>query len=349
MLGIFSFAGGMAKPKVIANADSSKIENVTQDNHSQTNNGQNKLENKENYNQNKNVDENLLKNEQGTKNIDTNIKEMNINPKQNTRIHKDKIQHKRFTEQSNLNEENHKGSKIEDNTNTELKDNSINNINNLNATNSFTTKSRKNTTRINSLLNNENSMELCVIGNASKSVTPDYAKITAVIETLDSDMLKSKDNNFQAFEKVMQALKEQGINEEDIVLDSFTSYPSYDYSAGKSLVGYYTITTFTFNVSNLENIKNYVDVATENGVTSIRNINYELSTMDEVYQDVLMMAIDNAKEKAEKISGGEVVIKSIKEEYVYSCTSLYRTYVEDLSQSLMGCIDIEARVTVEFE
>ena len=106
----------------------------------------------------------------------------------------------------------------------------------------------------------------------------------------------------------------------------------------------------TLSVEEIQTtIKSFVDTATENGVTSIRNINYELSNMDEVYQEVLMMAIDNAKAKAEKISGGEVTIKSVKEEYVYSCTSLYRTYAENISQSLLGCIDIEARVSVEFE
>lgn len=197
--------------------------------------------------------------------------------------------------------------------------------------------------------NKAEAMELCVIGNASKSVSPDSAKVTAVIETLDSDMVKSKDTNFEIFEKVLQALKDKGLAEEDFVLDSYTSYPSYDYSSGKSLVGYYTISTFTFNVDNLENLKQYIDTAVDSGATSIRNINYQLSNMDEVYQEVLMLAIENAKDKAERICGCEVAIKSVKEEYVYSCTSLYRTYTENITNALMGCIDIEARVSVEFE
>ena len=192
-------------------------------------------------------------------------------------------------------------------------------------------------------------MELCIIGKASKNVSPDSAKVTAVIETLDSDIVKSKDNNFQAFDKVVNALKGAGLSDDKIVMDSFVSYPSYDYNGGKSLTGYYTTTTISFDVDNIEEIKNLVDIVTENGATSIRNIQYCCSNLDEVYEEVLMMAIDNAKAKAEKIGGGQLQIKSVKEEYVYSCSSLYRTYAENISNSLVGSIEVEARVNVEFE
>ena len=192
-------------------------------------------------------------------------------------------------------------------------------------------------------------MELCIIGKASKNVSPDSAKVTAVIETLDSDIVKSKDNNFQAFDKVVSALKDEGLSDDKIVMDSFVSYPSYDYNGEKSLTGYYTITTISFDVDNINEIKNLVDVATENGATSIRNIQYCCSNLDEVYEEVLMMAIDNAKAKAEKIGGGQLQIKSVKEEYVYSCSSLDRTYAENISNSLVGSIEVEARVNVEFE
>lgn len=194
-------------------------------------------------------------------------------------------------------------------------------------------------------------LELCVIGNATKNVSPDSATITAVIETLDMDISKSKDANFEIFDNVLAALKEAGVDENKIVLDSFTSYPSYDYNAGKTLIGYYSITTFTFDVDNLDNIKTYIDTITEKGVTSIRNINYQLSNMDEVYQDVLLMAIDNAKAKAEKVTGGqELNVKGIKEEYVYSCSTLYRAYSDSLeNNALVGNIEVSAKVTVEFE
>lgn len=339
LLGACSGLVGFIAPKVISKADAVTIDNVSQEIVQE--------DSKQNTNENVKEDEK----------VENNLKEANIIPFQNSKRSNKKIEKRKFTDNktmgennSNVNDSNSETTEDVEKTNDKVNKNGIIDANNSKAEVGLRTlpkRAGKKDFRTNTL--NEQQMELCVIGKASKSVSPDYAKITAVIETLDSDMVKSKDSNFSTFEKVLEALKAQGIAEEDIILESYTSYPSYDYNSGKSLVGYYTITTFTFNVDNLDNIKNYVDVATENGVTSIRNINYELSNMDEVYQDVLMMAIDNAKEKAEKICGEEVAIKSVKEEYVYSCTSLYRNYNENLSQSLMGCIDVEARVSVEFE
>lgn len=360
LIGGSIFAGGMIAPRFSAKAETISSEMTSQD-------AKQEIITKET---DKSQEKQEDKGEKHTKNITNSTSAIELNKKRK----KDKVEKRVFTENdkeksevkninavenieenSDKNIENNK--KIDKNSEKITKNAEIlnkNKINNANSNNLLVNNSLKPTDLVNDNIINrsvatDERMELCIIGNASKSVSPDYAKITAVIETLDSDMVKSKDTNFEIFEKVLKALKDKGIAEEDIVLDSYTSYPSYDYSMGKSLVGYYTLTTFTFNVDNLDNIKSFVDTATENGVTSIRNINYELSNMDEVYQEVLMMAIDNAKAKAEKISGGEVTIKSVKEEYVYSCTSLYRTYAENISQSLVGCIDIEARVSVEFE
>ena len=163
----------------------------------------------------------------------------------------------------------------------------------------------------------DNTLCLSIIGSASKCVTPDQAKVTGVIETIDIDVIKAKD---------------------------------YDYTSGKSLVGYNATTTYTFKVSNLDKINDLIDGAIECGSTCIRNINYELSNQEEVYQEVLMMAVENAKEKAIMLTGNEEIsIKAIKEEYIYSCSSIYRAYSDTVSDtSLIGEIEIEAKVNVEF-
>ena len=196
----------------------------------------------------------------------------------------------------------------------------------------------------------DNTLCLSIIGSASKCVTPDQAKVTGVIETIDIDVIKAKDTNTEIFEKVCEKLQSLGLEKGDIILESFTCYPNYDYTSGKSLVGYNATTAYTFKVSNLDKINDLIDGAIECGSTCIRNINYELSNQEEVYQEVLMMAVENAKEKAIMLTGNEEIsIKAIKEEYIYSCSSLYRSYSDTISDtSLIGEIEIEAKVNVEF-
>lgn len=60
------------------------------------------------------------------------------------------------------------------------------------------------------------------------------------------------------------------------------------------------------------------------------------------------MAINNAKEKAKAIGGESLTLKEIKEESVYSSSTLYRTYSENAPQ-MIGEITISAKVVAVFE
>ena len=204
-----------------------------------------------------------------------------------------------------------------------------------------------------STLVNESQQNYCVtvIGNATSSMKPDKAYVSVQIETLDSDMKKSKDDNFALFDKITNLLKENGLNDSDIVFDSFYSYPNYDYSGTRTLNGYYCQTTMTFAVSNLENLQNLISIVSENGITKVSNIRYEISTKDQVYSEVMLKALENAKEKAKILTGKEdLSIKSIKEESVYSSSCLYKNYYEGANiADFLGDIEVEARVVVEFE
>ena len=204
-----------------------------------------------------------------------------------------------------------------------------------------------------STLANESQQNYCVtvIGNATSSMKPDKAYVSVQIETLDSDMKKSKDDNFALFDKITNLLKENGLNDSDIVFDSFYSYPNYDYSGIRTLNGYYCQTTLTFAVNDLENLQNLISIVSENGITKVSNIRYEISTKNQVYSEVMLKALENAKEKAKILIGKEdLSIKSIKEESVYSSSCLYKSYYEGANiADFLGDIEVEARVVVEFE
>lgn len=77
---------------------------------------------------------------------------------------------------------------------------------------------------------------------------------------------------------------------------------------------------------------------------------YKVSNIDDIYADVLLSALENAKAKAQKVSGrNDLQVKSIKEEYVYSCTSLYKSYTDGLGDnSMIGNVNVQAKVSVEF-
>ncbi len=213
--------------------------------------------------------------------------------------------------------------------------------------NTTITKEKINSNLLQEKINSDN-MSISVIGNANKNFTPDKAKINASIETLNLDIKKSKDENLERLNKLKNVFKESNLGQ--ITIESYTSYPSYDYSAGKTLIGYYTITNFSFEISSIDKIKDYIDILTENNVTSIHGINYMLTNQNEAYLEVLNEAIENAKTKAMAILGREPErIISIKEENVYSVCCLAKNFSENYDDDLIGKINISAKVNILFE
>lgn len=195
----------------------------------------------------------------------------------------------------------------------------------------------------------ENNASICVFGKAKISLSPDTAKISAKIETFNSDMASSKEENVKIFECAVGKLKDLAIQEDKISLDYFCCQPSYDFEDGRKLTGYFSTTTFSFEINDLNNIDNCIDNLIACGVTNICDVNYYLSNIDEQYTNALKNALDNARAKAEKIlMRDDLKLKSVREEIVYS-NNFCRAFIERLTAPLLGKVDIEARVLAEFE
>lgn len=193
-------------------------------------------------------------------------------------------------------------------------------------------------------------VSICVFGKAHVSVVPDCAVIFARIETLDNDISLSKENNFNAFERVASAVEEKGLAKENVKLEFFGCQPSYDYSSGKSLNGYYSTTTFSVSLPEIDSLGEYLDILTQNGVTAIDNISYKVSNLDEQYNLTLSAAVENAKAKAEKLAGEGLNLVRVKEECVYCCNNLMRQYSEGVAPTdYLGKVEIEAQVMAVFE
>lgn len=196
----------------------------------------------------------------------------------------------------------------------------------------------------------DNFASVSVIGEATTEISPDRAKISASIQTLSSEMSEAKDKNFEILDCAIKALVDFGIERESITTEYFTCHPSYDNCYDRSVQGFYATTNFSFCINNLEDIKGAIDVITDCGVTSVRNINYEISNYDEIYSQTMSSALENAKVKAKNLVGGEdLPVLSINEEYVYCCGNLYKDYSEAMVENdLVGKITITAKLKVEF-
>ncbi len=193
-------------------------------------------------------------------------------------------------------------------------------------------------------------MKITVMGEASEYVDPDCARVYMTIQNVDLDVNVSKSATLDMYQNAVNKLAELEIPKNNIDMSYFSTYPSYDYSKNKTLVGYYAVLNFNFKVDNIENVNNIIDEMYQLGITNINHINYEISETNEVYNSLLEKAVVNAENKAKLLlQKDEVSLVNLVEENSYNCTSIYRSYADSsINADLSSQIKLTARVQASF-
>lgn len=199
--------------------------------------------------------------------------------------------------------------------------------------------------------------------SASGKVTaiPDMAEITFSVQTEDKDVKTAQDNNSKEAQKVVDKLKELGVEEKSIKTSNYDIYPQYDYdySGGNRIVGYTVDTTLTVSDLKIEDAGNVISQCVDAGINCMNNITYSFSGYDDAYNEALKNAVAEAETKAKALaeaSGKTIVeVNSITEGYQdlslqYRSASVMKNSPEAASDAVIlpGESDIEANVTVTY-
>ncbi|MBE7074115.1 MAG: DUF541 domain-containing protein [Clostridiales bacterium] len=195
----------------------------------------------------------------------------------------------------------------------------------------------------------DDELSVMVVGCAKVKVAPDSAVIKARIETLEGDIDASKESALEIFDNVTSSLLDKGLTKENVKLDCFNCFPCYEFSLAKSISGYSSSCTMSIEVVQMDSLQEYIDVLTENGITSIENICYKVADMDLQYNTALTSAIENAKNKAQAIAGEGLSLVNVKEESLH-CSNFFARCCSDVKLAdYVGEVEIEARVVAVFE
>ena len=189
---------------------------------------------------------------------------------------------------------------------------------------------------------------IVVSGHAREAVMPNQVLVSAYIENVNDDINLSREENLNSYNRIISILGEKGVEQSDFTVDYISSQPRYSYDGERTLLGYFSTTSFTFAIDDVDNINDYLQILTENGVSGISNVKYQISNIEEEYNDLLSKAVANAKAKAERVLGEGVSIVKIREEGLHSASSYARTVLEKGNLSFSGKIELEANVIVEF-
>lgn len=192
---------------------------------------------------------------------------------------------------------------------------------------------------------------ICVVGEGTVEAVPDKVTIYASIENVNNELDSARECTFEVFDASVKILTENGVDRDKIIVQSYTSYPNYDYSIGKQVSGYVANLTFSYQLDGLDKIQQTLTALGETGKVTTRNVNYEVSNEQELYSQALSQAFENAKDKASKLLGREdLSVKCVEEESTYYSNVLYRSYADGFEGSeMVGKVSVKARVKVCFE
>ncbi|WP_394238955.1 SIMPL domain-containing protein [Niallia oryzisoli] len=144
---------------------------------------------------------------------------------------------------------------------------------------------------------------MTIEGEGQLKVKPDQATISLGVVTENLNPQKAQEENAEITSSVILALKEAGIDENDIRTTSYSVNPRYDYIDGKSVLrGYEVEHQLEVTVKNLAAIGSIYDTAIKNGANRSGMIQFLVAQHDLFYREALNRAVQNSKEKAEEIA-----------------------------------------------
>lgn len=142
-----------------------------------------------------------------------------------------------------------------------------------------------------------------VNGSSQKEVMPDIARIYVSINTVNSNLEQAKSENTQNLDKVLAALKDRGVADNQIKTDTYQIDPIYNYEEGKlqTLKGY-RITNRLVITDSVERVGLIINDVTRAGANEISSIRFEAKNEKDIKNDVLQEAVKDALKKAEVIA-----------------------------------------------
>jgi uncharacterized protein YggE len=153
------------------------------------------------------------------------------------------------------------------------------------------------------LLNNT----LFVTGSATTNTKTDKVTVSLGVETTDKTAEKALLSNSNLMNKVINALNESGVQENETSTSSFTINPNYNYSEYGSkgdLIGFTVSNSIHITSSEIDRISQWIDRAVQTGANTVNEVYFSISPnkLEEIKNRLLKDAVANAKSKADIVA-----------------------------------------------
>ncbi|MBI4122222.1 MAG: SIMPL domain-containing protein [Parcubacteria group bacterium] len=144
---------------------------------------------------------------------------------------------------------------------------------------------------------------ISIQGEGKVTAVPDIGQITVGIVTRNKDVNKAQETNITQFNKLVEALKKEGIDKKDLTTSNYSVYPQYDYTSGQqTLIGYEVRQSLSIKIRNIDKSGAVITVAGQNGVNEVSGLTFTIDDPQALQDEAREEALVNAREKAARLS-----------------------------------------------
>ncbi|MBN2333973.1 SIMPL domain-containing protein [Candidatus Bathyarchaeota archaeon] len=142
-------------------------------------------------------------------------------------------------------------------------------------------------------------------GSGSAAAQADQASVSMGVEVTDESAADAIGENAALMSAVIEAVKAQGVSEDDIYTTSYSVYAQYDWTEkGREFEGYTVTNLVRVTVKDLDKVGDVIDAAGAAGANRMDGISFELSAAkrEELKTNAYVAALQDAEGKAELIT-----------------------------------------------
>ncbi len=152
--------------------------------------------------------------------------------------------------------------------------------------------------------NPANVRTITVSGSGKVFIEPDIAYINIGVHTEGEDASTALDNNTSQVQKVIDAIKAQGVDAKDIQTTSFNIYPSQQYGPNNEITSTrYMVDNMVYvTVRDLTKLGTLLETVVSSGANSINGINFDAADKSASQTAARKQAVDNAKALAQELA-----------------------------------------------
>jgi hypothetical protein len=144
---------------------------------------------------------------------------------------------------------------------------------------------------------------ITITGEGKIFAKPDIGQIDLSVLSEAAAVAAAQKDNTDKMNKIVDAVKNAGVDEKDLKTTGYSISPNYQYTAGKSiLIGYQVSQTLEAKVRNPDNLGTILARATENGANQIGSLTFTFDDPEGLKAQARQEAIKNARNKANDLA-----------------------------------------------